>query len=656
MNRSVSVTCFALLWTLVLTAPARPAPEADQLLPSTTKAFLSIPDVQEFGRRWSETQLGKLSADPIMEPFASDLHRQLRDRLLNGSFSVALSWDELFAACSGELCVAAIQPGNDPKAHASVLLLEVTDRQAEAEQVLAKVAEELQRRGAQRTVKRVGEHEVITQQIPRRRGELESETVIRFLVDDLLVIGNHEPTCLEILERLSGKRQDAEVLQSLPAYRQVMDRVAAESASSSPQLRWYVDPFGYAQVLRTASGGPKKRRKDMLAILQAEGFDAIQGLGGYVHFTTDGYEILHRTQIYAPPLPGAARRYERSARILSFPNTEEWTIPDWVPRDLATFTQFNCGIQQAFEDAKTLVDAVAGDEGFFEDLLTSIKDDPNGPQIDVRQKFVRYLGQRVTVLSDHVYPVTPKSERMLVAVEVTDAEAVRQTVHQALVSDPEARQLEINGHTVWEIIDQEDPQAPDLDLGLDGIDPIGNVPATVEEEEERLLRNSAVTVAQGHLMIATHVDMLQRLLQERPESDQLSRCEDYQLVVRQLQRAGSGADAVRSFSRTDEDYRPTYELIRQGRMPESESLLGKLLNRVLGPEDEEVLRQQQLDGSQLPDFEAVRRYLGPAGLYLRSEKDGWFATGILLDKQAAYLEGTHRPAIAAEETARTNTR
>ena len=126
MNRSVSVPCFALLWTLVLTAPARPAPEADQLLPSTTKAFLSIPDVQEFGRRWDETQLGKLSADPIMEPFAKDLHRQLRDRLLNGSFSVALSWDELFAACSGELCVAAIQPGDDPKAHASVLLLEVT--------------------------------------------------------------------------------------------------------------------------------------------------------------------------------------------------------------------------------------------------------------------------------------------------------------------------------------------------------------------------------------------------------------------------------------------------------------------------------------------------------------------------------------------------
>ena len=151
-----------------------------------------------------------------------------------------------------------------------------------------------------------------------------------------------------------------------------------------------------------------------------------------------------------------------------------------MPRDLATITQFNCEIQQAFEDAKTLVDAVAGDEGFFEDLLTSIKDDPNGPQIDVRQEFVRFLGHRVTVLSDHVYPVTPKSERMLVAIEVTDAEAVRNTVHKALVSDPEARQLEVEGYTVWEIIDQDEEQAPDLDLGLDGIDPIGDAPVVTE--------------------------------------------------------------------------------------------------------------------------------------------------------------------------------
>ena len=173
-------------------------------------------------------------------------------------------------------------------------------------------------------------------------------------------------------------------------------------------------------------------------------------------------------------------------------------------------------------------------------------------------------------------------------------------------------------------------------------------PPRLEEEEERLLRNSALTVAQGHLMISTHVDLLQRLLQARPDHDQITRCEDFRLVNEQLQKIGAGEDSFRSFSRTDEEYRPTYELIRQGKMPESESLLGKLLNRLLGSDDVDVLREQKIDGSQLPDYETVRRYLGPAGLFVRSEDDGWYASGVLLNKQASYPEGVLQPAVAVQ--------
>ena len=104
------------------------------------------------------------------------------------------------------------------------------------------------------------------------------------------------------------------------------------------------------------------------------------------------------------------------------------------------------------------------------------------------------------------------------------------------------------------------------------------------------------------------------MLAQRPEQDQLALSEDVQLVNTHLDRIGAGEDSLRSFSRTDEEYRPTYELIRQGKMPESESMLGRFLNRLLGPDDEDVLREQKIDGSQLPDFQAVRRYLGPAGL------------------------------------------
>ena len=55
----------------------------------------------------------------------------------------------------------------------------------------------------------------------------------------------------------------------------------------------------------------------------------------------------------------------------------------------------------------------------------------------------------------------------------------------------------------------------------------------------------------------------------------------------ELRQVGDSEISFRFFSRTDEEYRPTYELIRQGRMPEAESLFGKLLNRMLA-EDEDA--------------------------------------------------------------------
>ena len=99
------------------------------------------------------------------------------------------------------------------------------------------------------------------------------------------------------------------------------------------------------------------------------------------------------------------------------------------------------------------------------------------------------------------------------------------------------------------------------------------------------------------------------------------------------------ADAVLSDvgARTDEELRPTFELLRSGKMPEAETMLGKLLNNMLTTEierEEGQVRKQRIDGSSLPNFEAVRRYLGPAGRVLRSERDGWFITAAVLNKEA----------------------
>jgi hypothetical protein len=183
-----------------------------------------------------------------------------------------------------------------------------------------------------------------------------------------------------------------------------------------------------------------------------------------------------------------------------------------------------------------------------------------------------------------------------------------------------------------------------------GLTPIPGFDAGAAEEEEldepRILANSAIAVAHGQLLVTSNVDLMKRIVSDRIPGQSLSESLDYQVVNHALESLGAGEDSFRFFARTDEEYRTTYELIRQNRMPEAESLVGRLLNRLLGPDEEGVLRQQQINGEKLPDYQVVRRYLGPGGIYIRSLDDGWMVTGVMLNKDQVYDAEFERPTVA----------
>jgi hypothetical protein len=44
------------------------------------------------------------------------------------------------------------------------------------------------------------------------------------------------------------------------------------------------------------------------------------------------------------------------------------------------------------------------------------------------------------------------------------------------------------------------------------------------------------------------------------------------------------------------------------------------------------VRKQEIEGSKMPDYEIVRRYLGPSGAFGTTEQDGWFLKGMMLNK------------------------
>jgi hypothetical protein len=668
-------------WPLATQTSA--APPSETLLPPTTKGFVSVPDPDGLRAKWDTTQLGKLTNDPVMKPFVEDLRRQLKSKLDQTDTRVGISVEELEGVYGGEICVALIQPWDAEAAdsavreaaeraaekgraagqneeqiaavrkkaeqiasqeqnrqrqaqHALAMLVDVTDHKEAALALLDKVAKRLISEGATKDSAKIAGVQMSVLTIPID-DEGNTRTAYYCIQDDLLVATDHQEVAAEILRQMAEPSDVS--LATAPAFEAVISRSHQAMGDVESQIRWFVEPFGLVEVVRAVAGGRKKRGTDVLKVLGNQGFKAIQGLGGCVALSTTQHQILQRTYIYAPAVPRAegdanSSKYDLAARMLEFPNSLNLTPQPFVPRELASFLTFNWKMQDAFWYAESLVNEFAGDD-VFQDVLKSIETDPNGPQINVGRELIDHLGERATLFADCRVPITPKSERILVAIDVTDAEKVRTTVDKAMESDPEARRLDHDGHIIWELVNEEPIEVETVQIDGPGFGFGFDEPEEEPIEEEKPFRpNAAVTVVKSHLIVSSHVDYIVDLLERPEDAETLDSDGAYQMIAVALDELGAGEDSFRFFTRTDEAYRTTYELLRQGKMPEAESLLGKLLNRLLEPEEEGVMREQVIDGSQLPEFQVVRRYLGPAGLYVRSEDDGWAITGCLLDKQA----------------------
>lgn len=632
MVRSRLVLCLLIIPACFGVASSAWAVQPSELLlPATTKGYFATHDVEELRKAFNQTQLGELIHDPLMKPFVEDFKKQIRQKLEQAGSRLGIKWDDLEGVYGGEVALALVQP--DPKdkmSHATVMLVDITGKSAELKQLLAKIDANQKTNRATRSIQKAGGVEMTVYTQPLKQGEKTAEKSYHFIRDDQLVVSDHLNVATGIAGRFSGKATDT--LASVKAFDFTMQRNQQESGGVRDHFRWFVEPFGYVEVSRAAQGGRKKRGTDLLKILQGQGFTAIQGIGGHVYFATNDLEILHRTYVYAPG------PYDLAMRMLDFPSSahaDELAPQPWVMSDLATHLSGNWKMKEAFDYSETLVDAIAGDKGVFKEIWLSLKTDPNGPKIDIYKGLIDHLGTQAKLISDVRLPVGLQSERMMGMIELKDAAIVARTVEQAFKNDPQAKKRIFRGHAIWEI-SQEEVVAEGSELMIEG-GFVSSEDATAQQQQAAndKLPNMAVTVCHDHLVIATHIDFIEDLITKANDPAPLATSSDFQRVQEALVKLGAKNDSFRFFTRTDKSFEATYELLRQGKLPQAETMLARLLNAFLAPEEEGVMRKQEIDGSKLPEFDAVKKYLGPGGIYAQTEPTGWWVVGCFLKKEAA---------------------
>jgi len=240
----------------LLALPARAANPSETLLPATTKGYLSITDTDDFTQHWDQTQLGQLMNDPAMKPFTDDLERQMRERSSDLGERLGLTIDELETVPGRDVCLARLLVAEDRSA--LVLLSDVTDRLDDARAFLQTVAANLVEQGAKQSSTTVAGTTALRFDLPippksrPPKGEKAPKPdQTYYLVKDNLLAGADS---LEVIQGILARQAGgpAETLANVPAFRGIMERCRKDVGEKTPQVRWFLEPFGYAQASQAA--------------------------------------------------------------------------------------------------------------------------------------------------------------------------------------------------------------------------------------------------------------------------------------------------------------------------------------------------------------------------------------------------------------------
>ncbi|MDP7014660.1 MAG: M56 family metallopeptidase [Pirellulaceae bacterium] len=582
-----------------LTAPA------ETILPPSTKSFFSIPNLKKTGDAWRRTQLGKLTQDPLMKPFIEDLDKQIDEKLAETKTRLGITWEDVKEIYAGEICLATVQPDGDAKKFGMVLVIDVTGRDDQVAALLKKIDAGMRSRKAERKSSTVAGASVVSHTLPREKGERIRRQSLHTHYKNRLIATDDAGTLSAIIASINGDGDQQ--LGDSKAFRFCLSR-ANELAKNKPHVRWFIEPLGFAQVNQAAKlAGKRRRGKDRVAVLQKQGFSAVAGAGGVILFDQGSLDARYHAYVYAP-----ARKRELAVRILDFPNSLNPTPPAWLPDTMGSALSFNWKMLNAFDAAETLVNAMAGDE-IWEDLWDSIKNDPNGPMIDVRRDLISQFDDRVHVVTKTKTPIDVDSEQTLVIIKVRNEQLVAKTIADAVRRDPTVTKKSHRNRTIWHI---------DVDAADDEDE-------EEEEGDERLIRHMAITVTKGYILAGSDLEILHAVIDNIDgEGNALSASEDYKNVVASLEKLGAKSDSFRAFAQRSDTYHTNYELLRQGKLPQAETMLAQFVGSIFaGGGDRDPDREQEIDGSKLPPFESVKKYFRPGGFFVQTEDDGWVLSG-----------------------------
>lgn len=627
----LSLRASCILSALCLLANTTNAQQkAYDLLPDSAQAVVWIPDGEQLIERWDRTQLSKLATDPAVRPFFDDQRQAIEDRFMDAGWRLSVTPEDLTEFSAGQIALAWMEKAQSPrKPFALALIADVEDDAVTNQRLMDSLDEQLSLRKPQKkeTLQHLG-ISISKYTMPKRADQLLAENSYYAIAEGQLIATDDEELIRNIVSRIKQDPVAGTVLSADPVF--VSAREKAD-ISGTAQVEYFVRPLGIARVLRSIGGKRSKSNADMLVVLENQGFKAIKCVCGEVSLGEEKADMHHHGYVLVErPLPG-------SVAILDFPNAVTRQIPNFVGKDISSLLALNWNAEEAFWKAEGLVDELLGTAGAFKEVIEGIKKDPNGPRIDIAVDVLPQLTNDIYAIADSAAgPATVESRRNLIAIKVKNASAMAKVLDRAMRNEPDAELLEIDGQQVWQVVHKEDELVVDLggDFGEFG----GGSDEEENDDPKPWLSNWAITVQSqggidGYLMFASHVELIQEAIAQSKlgEISPLVEEEDFIRIAAAINAYfGEQPMCAWQIVRNSTAYRVQYELFREGKLKDSQSMLSSILDRLLQSDNEIKDKEQVLKGNNLPPFEKIASFLQPSGMMVRTTEDGWEFGGLLL--------------------------
>jgi hypothetical protein len=601
---------------------------AIDLLPESTAGVVRIPELPAFCEAWKKTQLGVLMGSDEMKPFLDAQRDRATNYFETLDRKIGVKPRDLYDMTSGEVVVAWLSfEGDKRRPYSLCVAADIRGMKAQADAAAAKIDADLIAGGAVRRDVTYGEETIRVYRTKPKPGQLKIEEIALTWNDNRFIAADRDVVVQQLLDVIAGKteRQGFSRRASFQTVRQ--DAHAAIEKSNEPSAtvcwEWFAEPFAMGRIVREIIEYDRGNSLDILALLERQGFDVIEAVGGVGVVAGDRFDVLHRGVVLAPG------KLTKGAKILQPLMVPRAPIPRWVSQDSGAFYRFNWDLEDSFWAAESLVND-ALDDDLFRPMIDGIKNDPEGPQIDLAKDFLPNLDNELILITDNTLPAGPESDRMLIALRIKNSDVVRRVVQKAMEVEPDAIKLDVAEFDVWKVERGEGDADIDQQLAELGFDEELEM-----EDSAPLLNHWAIAVVPGsdgpdYLMFSSHSELLVKLGKRVAlnAEEGMATTPITNKIAEQMDQLQANEVTMEGILHPSISLRARWALLRKGELKDSDSLIANVLRRLV--EKNEDGEPDPIHAAKLPPFEKIKPYLNSGGTFWQRTDSGWRMTGFLL--------------------------